>query len=296
MAHPKVAYLACPTTMPNSPTRRLDAYQHDLSIGHVGLGLYSCGRILEPVSWDCPSTKWSEYECAIIGTTWDYTRRTSEYAVALNEIANQTRLLNPLSVVRWNIQKTYLRDLELAGCSVIPTDWCESVQPQACRHAFEQWGCDWLVIKPQVGAGSWRQVKLHRDDPWPSDSELPVGPAMIQPFQQSVQLEGEYSFIFFGRRFSHAVCKKAASGDYRIQALFGGKDIPFTPTKYEKEQALRILEHVPEDVLYARVDMLRREDGHLLLIELELIEPYLYPLHAPKMNELIAERYRELMD
>jgi hypothetical protein len=40
--------------------------------------------------------------------------------------------------------------------------------------------------------------------------------------------------------------------------------------------------------LYGRVDMLRGPDGRLLLMELELIEPYLYPLEGPELGTMMA--------
>ena len=92
--------------------------------------------------------------------------------------------------------------------------------------------------------------------------------------------EGEYSFLYFGGRFSHAVRKTPKSGDYRIQSIYGGAEETYTPTQSERDHARAILDVLDETLLYARVDLLRGLDGTLKLIELECIEPYLYLPHA----------------
>jgi hypothetical protein len=51
-----------------------------------------------------------------------------------------------------------------------------------------------------------------------------------------------------------------------------------------------------EAPLYARVDMVRGDDGRLVLMELEVIEPYLYPVEGPRLGEMIAEAVRKRLE
>jgi glutathione synthase/RimK-type ligase-like ATP-grasp enzyme len=295
MSRPLVAYLGCPTTMPGSPARREDAFEHDLAVGMLGMGLHYAGRTLEAVSWDDAIADWSRYEAVIIGTAWDYTARLNEFLAALDKISALTRVLNPPATIAWNARKTYLQDLAAQNCPTIPTLWLEAPDEALVRAAFATLGTDELVIKPQVGAGAWRQVKFGREDAWPEADTLPIGPTMVQPFLKNVAREGEYSLLFFNRVFSHAVLKQAAKGDYRIQSSYGGFDVPFVPTAADIAQGVAVLAAVPGDLLYARVDMVRGDDGALKLIELEVIEPYLYPVHAPEMGHAFARAYRDII-
>ncbi|XOV74266.1 MAG: hypothetical protein ACFHWZ_11965 [Phycisphaerales bacterium] len=80
---------------------------------------------------------------------------------------------------------------------------------------------------------------------------------MIQPFVESILTEGEYSLLYFGRAFSHAVQKLPKAGEYRIQAVYGGTDRGHTPSAAELEAAQRVIDAVPGELLYARVDMVR---------------------------------------
>ena len=68
---------------------------------------------------------------------------------------------------------------------------------------------------------------------------------MIQPFLPSVREEGEYSLIFFGNDYSHALIKKPKSGDYRIQSLYGGTEETYSPTINEINEAQKILNTLP---------------------------------------------------
>ena len=111
---------------------------------------------------------------------------------------------------------------------------------------------------------------------------------MVQPFLPAIQTEGELSFIFIDGEFSHALKKSAAKGDYRIQSSYGGTEAAIVPSKSDLEQAIRVLSSVDDELLYARVDMLRADDGELYLMELEAIEPYLYPLEGPVLGPRLA--------
>ena len=103
---------------------------------------------------------------------------------------------------------------------------------------------------------------------------------MIQAFLPSVIEEGEYSFLYFGGSFSHALIKRPKKGGYRIQSLYGGTEETYTPSKQERVSARSVLNALTFTPLYARVDLLRGRDGKLKLIELEMLEPYLYLAHA----------------
>ena len=119
---------------------------------------------------------------------------------------------------------------------------------------------------------------------------------MVQPFLPTIQSEGEYSFIFIGGEFCHALVKRAVPGDYRIQSKYGGTETPVDPPADDLSEASAIIAMLDEAPLYARVDMVRREDGRLLLMELEAIEPYLYPVEGPRLGDMIAEAVRQRLE
>lgn len=280
----KIAYLASRVTLPGSAIRRTDAFEHDNMMDALRGPFEARGYRVEDVAWDNPKADWSAYEAAIIGTTWDYWDRLDEFLAALERIEGQTRLFNSSALVRWNSRKTYLRELEARGAKLIPTLWLDDCSPAAAEAAFEALGADDVVFKRQVGAGARDQHRLKRGEPIPAMAHA----MMAQPFLPMIQTEGELSFIFIDGAFCHALIKRAQPGDYRIQSTYGGREEKVTPSTDDLAAAQAIIGTLDEPALYGRVDMLRGADGGLLLMELEIIEPYLYPVEGPELGERLA--------
>ena len=102
------------------------------------------------------------------------------------------------------------------------------------------------------------------------------GSAMLQPYLPAIETEGETSLLYFGGRLSHAVNKRPANGDFRIQVDFGGTYTAVPAPPGAVALAGQVLAAIDEPLLYARIDMVRDRDGHWLLMEAELIEPDFY--------------------
>lgn len=287
---PRIAFLACPDTLPGSPTRRPDAFEHDLQIGALRDGLAGRAEVLE-FDWRAPLEQLAQCRIALIGTAWDYTDHPAEFLSKLEALqAAGVQVCNPPEVVRWNADKHYLAELAERGAPSIPTLWHDGPDAEAIAAAFDHFGCDRLVVKRRVGAGAVGQFSFVRGDPalagWRMDQ-----PAMIQPFLPAIQTEGELSLLFIGGAFSHALWKRAVPGDYRIQSLYGGTEHAVRPEPHDLARAEAVMAMLPFDQapLNARIDMVRGADGEMALIEAELIEPYLYPLQDPGFGARLAE-------
>ncbi|MEL7231825.1 MAG: hypothetical protein AAGJ85_04880 [Pseudomonadota bacterium] len=285
----RIAYLASKVTLPGSPTRRSDAFEHDYMMNALRPAFEAHGMTVHDVDWADTSQDWGSFDAAIIGTTWDYWDHQDAFLKTLESIEAKTQLHNPAGLVAWNSHKSYLRDLEAKGARLIPTLWLDDANETTAREAFHTLSSDDLVFKRQVGAGADGQHRLKSGDPIPA---MPH-PMMVQPFLPQILTEGEISLIYIDGAFSHALIKRAAKGDYRIQSTYGGTEEVFTPNADDLTSAKAILDTLDETPLYARVDMLRGEDGGLLLMELELIEPYLYPLQGPQLGERLASAVQE---
>ena len=281
----KIAYLASKATLPGSPTRRSDAFEHDRMMTALSAPFAENNMQIIDVDWADQTIDWTRFEAAIIGTTWDYWDYPDLFIQTLKRIEQATHLFNTADLVQWNSHKGYLKDLAQKGARLIPTLWIDRIDRNSFLSAFDQLSSDDLVFKRQVGAGADGQFRLGPNDSLP---DMPH-PMMVQPFLSKIQEEGEYSFIFIDGAFCHALLKTAKSGDYRIQSTYGGRETPIAPTSEDLEEAESVVQTLEETPLYARVDMLRGEDGRLLLMELELIEPYLYPIEGPKLGPMLAD-------
>ena len=281
----KIAFLACSVTLPGSPVRRSDAHEHDYQVSALSGPMRAAGLELIEVDWRDASCDWTQFDAALIGTTWDYWDYPDEFLARLNRLdALGVKVINPPEIVAWNRRKTYLKELSEKGVQTIPTLWLSHPDAETLTQAFDQLGSDDLVIKRQIGAGAKDQLRLRRGD---TISDYPFD-AMVQPFLKSIQAEGEYSFVMIDGELSHALIKKAQPGDYRIQSMYGGFEERISPSAVELSSVKSVLARLDAVPLYARVDMVRLDTGELALMELELIEPYLYPEQADQLGDLIT--------
>lgn len=294
---PRIAFLACAETLPGSPVRRADAFEHDAQIGALRAGM--AGRAdIEEIDWRAPLEDLAGFDLALLGTAWDYIDRPAEFLARLDALeAAGVEVCNPARVVRWNADKRYLKALAEAGVASIPTLWHDDPGPAEVIAAFDHFATDRVIVKRRVGAGAVGQCSFTRDNPPPADWRLGHA-AMIQPFLPAIQQEGEQSLIFIDGAFSHALIKTAAPGDYRIQSLYGGRETPIAPSAEDLATAAGVMAMLPFDraPLYARIDMVRLPDGRLALIEAELIEPFLYPREGPNLGPMLAEAILRRLD
>jgi len=229
--------------------------------------------------WTDASVDWKAFDLLLIKSPWDYFNRIGEWYAWLDEIeALGVKVLNPVSVLRWNADKKYLMEMASAGIDTVNTlilDKPEKLNVQL----FEQMETDKLVIKPKISGGAKQTFVLDKAD-FESKKEsleelIAEEDYLVQPYMPQVAADGEWSLVFFAGKFSHALIKKPKSGDFRVQHYFGGTIESVKPQAQILKQAQKVVKEFASDCLYARVDGLW-VDGQLQLMELELIEPYLF--------------------
>ncbi len=233
----------------------------------------------EAVIWDDPNVTWTDFDYLIFRNTWDYYEKESQFNLWLTTIKKlEIKTLNAIEIIELNKHKFYLRTLEEKGIRIIPTVFIEKT---AQLNLADIIPAHWkkAVIKPAFSAGSYLTEAFDLSDigkinlqyqQIAKEKEL-----LLQEFKPEIATEGETSFIFFNKKFSHAVNKKPAVGDFRIQVQFGGKYISITPSETMIQQAQTIVDTFPNNLLYARVDGIIIND-EILLMEVECIEPDLY--------------------
>lgn len=285
-----VAFLACETTLPGTGTgaRREDAFEHDLMIGALEPAFAKAGLTLRVIDWEAPISTFDGVDFVLLGTAWNYQDKANAFLSKLDALAaGGITVCNPPGIVRWNITKTYLRELAESGAATIPTLWREHVTRKAVIEAMDTFETHRIVVKRQVGAGAMGQELMVRGS-LPGQDWTFGYPALLQPYLPAIAEEGELSFVAIDGEISHALRKIPSKGDYRIQSLYGGRENAHKPTADEIAAVQAILDALPfTPPLYARIDMLR--DGETLrLMEAELIEPYLYPEQGPELGERLA--------
>jgi glutathione synthase/RimK-type ligase-like ATP-grasp enzyme len=224
---------------------------------------------------------WRRFEAVVIRTTWDYQAAPGEFLEVLEAIEGSgARLANDLDLVRWNLSKTYLRDLRARGATIVPTRFGVSLCVDELRSRFDELGAGELVVKPVIGANAGDAYRLTRERLDLRAQELKAvfrdRGFLVQPFIPSVVDEGEFSLVFFGGRYSHTILKTPKPGDFRVQEEHGAAVRPVKADGELLAAARRCLAALDRTPLQARVDLVRLADGDFAVMELELIEPALY--------------------
>jgi glutathione synthase/RimK-type ligase-like ATP-grasp enzyme len=262
-----------------------ELHAHDLPLADA---LRAAGLDPVPAVWTDPSVDWSAYDAILLRSVWDYHLRYDEFTewLALVDKAG-VPVLNDSGLVRWNGDKRYLLELRERGVAIVPSQ----IAAGAClREVIGGLTGQDVVVKPTVSATARHTVRgiagsAELDQ---ALAELPDLVYLVQPFQPEIATEGEWSAIFVDGEFTHAVVKRPAAGDYRVQEEFGGHATPADPAPAVLDGARAALEAVGRTPVYARVDGVV-VNGRFLLMELELIEPYLFlPAHPEATTKLAA--------
>jgi glutathione synthase/RimK-type ligase-like ATP-grasp enzyme len=255
------------------------------------------GWRVECVSWRDPGHDWGQYDAVYICTPWDYPDDPQLFITTLEAIEQSTaKLINPMSLVRWSLAKTYLRELAERGGAVVPSLWIGEFDAAQVQGWFDRLGAAKVIIKPEIGTNSQHQFVLSNPVRGDTLDELREvyrdRPFFVQPFINNVQREGEYSLFFFGGEYSHAILKIPRQGDFRSQEEHGAEIVPIDATPEQVAAAERLLSLVDPQPAYVRVDLVRDDSDNYLLMELELIEPSLYL----RMDAGSASRFARAFD
>lgn len=238
------------------------------------------GWQVDTVAWRS-LVNWDDFDAVYICAPWDYPLHLSQFLEVLATIeSSRALLINDLSLVRWTLEKTYLRDIERRGSDIVPSTWYDDFESADPAEFFTDHRSNRVVIKPTVGANAQDTFVL--SDPVDEDvlqilhRTFSARGFLVQPFIETIQTEGEYSLFFFNGEYSHAILKTPGAGDFRVQEEHGANITAVRSPGALLEVANTVFGLIEPTPTYGRGDWVRGSDGRYLLMELELIEPSLY--------------------
>ncbi|MDX1912106.1 MAG: hypothetical protein SFV22_11495, partial [Saprospiraceae bacterium] len=269
---------------------------YDLQIlkedGFVIAALERAGLKVRRLNWATPDFDWGNTRLAVFRTTWDYFDNIQQFLPWLDRAAAQTRLLNPYELVRWNLDKHYLLDLQSKGIRIIPTTVVERGQSCNLSEQMNFFGTEALIIKPCIAGTARHAYRVGRNNVAERqvifDQLLQEEAMLVQPFQHSVLSRGEVSVVVIGGIARHAVLKVARPGDFRVHDDFGGTVHTHEMSAAEREIAERAFASCAPTPAYARVDLILDNEGLPAISEFEVIEPELFFRFNPEAAELLA--------
>jgi glutathione synthase/RimK-type ligase-like ATP-grasp enzyme len=234
----------------------------------------------EAALWDDTAKDWTQVAAIVIRSTWDYHHRAEEFFAWLDGLeAKGVAVWNSPDIMRWNMDKTYLSDLEEDGVLVVPSVWLPKGAKVDLADIMRAKGWAKAVVKPTISAAADNTHSVDMagiaDGQAKLEDLLAQGGVIVQEFMAEIQTKGEWSLLFFDNQFSHAVLKLPKQDDFRVQWIYGGTSGRADAPAGLVAEAKELLEMMDERLLYARVDGVER-DGKLVLMELELVEPHLF--------------------
>jgi len=238
------------------------------------------GMTANAVLWSSPGVDWQSFDAVVIRSCWDYHLRVNGFLEWITQLEDTgVAVLNSPSLIRWNVNKLYLKELSAKGIRIPETVWLDPGEEADLARVCCLRGWANAVVKPLVSASAYKTDR--------NRVGIVKGPAMIQEYRSAIETNGEWSLMYFGGCFSHAVRKMPTSGDFRVQTQFGGTVAAAVPQETLLAFADAAIAWLPEPATIARVDVLEDEGGFVLM-EMEVIEPELFLDLAPGSEQVAA--------
>jgi len=259
----------------------VDLPEPDPDAAPLGAALEAAGIRTEVRAWDDPRVDWSAARLTVLRSSWNYPHHADAFLAWAASTAAVSELWNPLPVVRWNLHKRYLLDLERRGIPVTPTVWLRRGAHESLAALIERRGWTSVVVKPAVSAASFRTLRVDASNLESGEAHLAAlvaeRDALVQQYLPSVESHGERALIWIDGELTHAV---------RKSPRFAGEDEAVSEqavdiSREEATLAGRALATVDEPILYGRVDVAPGPEGTPVVMELELIEPSLFFSQCP---------------
>jgi glutathione synthase/RimK-type ligase-like ATP-grasp enzyme len=244
-----------------------------------------------PLVWNDNQINWHEFDALLFRSTWDYYKTADVFIQWLHAIKSMNiPTINEIDTIIWNVNKNYLKELQEKAVNIIPTEFI-STSPDFNLDFIHEKSWKECVIKPSISAGSFYTKRFSIEDISSIENEYKSlfsnHTLLIQEYEQLIETKGETSLIFFDKQFSHSIIKTPKQGDFRIQTQFGGQYTLYQPPTNVIEAAYFGLSQINENLCYARVDGIEKED-QFYIMEIELIEPDLYLQYYPEAKKMFV--------
>ena len=250
-------------------------------------------------NWADREFDWRTTKYVIFRTTWDYFEKFDKFFLWIEMTKKKTVFINSSEIIKWNIDKHYLRFLQNKGINIAPTTFIEKNNFKSLSKLFIKSKWEKAVLKPAI-SGAARNTycitKQNYTDFEDIFNKLIAEESMLlQEYLSDITLNGEISLIMIGGEYTHAVRKIAKKGDFRVQDDHGGKVIKYNAKASEIKFANKCLGACPYKTTYARVDIIYDNKKEPSLSELELIEPELWFRNNKSAASLLAKEIKLLV-
>lgn len=254
--------------------------------------------------YDVQAVVWSEVspnnvacEAVVIRSVWDYHLDVERFLKWVSDLSQLTIVLNDAMTVHCNSDKGYLLDLHKADLPVPGMVRLKRGHTVDLGQVLRSRQFSRAVIKPTVSASAYETYLIDTNNAEQIEPRinqlLESRDMLVQEFVPEIETSGEWSLIFFGEEYSHAVRKIPQAGDFRVQAEHGGRHLREEPPAAVRNIAQRVIDQFAH-TLYARVDIVEAVFQPLIM-EVELIDPELFLTAQPSAAADFADVLLRMM-
>jgi len=259
----------------------------------VQQALEARGATVEARAWNAPEADWDGFDAIVLRSNWDYHFNPDAFLGWLDRLERAgARIWNPPALVRWNLTKAYLLELARAGVPTVATVILADATRAGLEAVMAARGWSRVVMKPVISASAHDTRLVSGATMDEAVAALESGtirrPVLVQPFVEEIQTRGEWSLVFIDGELTHAVLKRPAPDEFRVQPRLGGTVETPPPPDGVRAVARAALAALPVPPLYARIDGVETTAGFLIM-EVEVNEPGLFFPYAPAAADRFAE-------
>jgi glutathione synthase/RimK-type ligase-like ATP-grasp enzyme len=273
------------------------------------------GHTVRPVIWG-GDIAGLDVDRLVVRSPWDYMDSDEQRQRFLRWLTDldraQIAVDNHPRVLAWLTDKRYLKDLEAAGVPIVPTRFTARGDILDLVDLFATLGP--FVVKPRVSAAGAGLVFLEARSAAANfqpefEASCRERGYLVQPFIPEIRTAGEWSLVYLGGTYSHAVHKRPAQGQILVHAERGGSIRFAEPPASVRTLGDLLLTRLPEAFglrhgltnegirfppLYLRLDVIESKAG-VLLSECEGVEPELFFRARPGSEQLFRQHLEERM-
>jgi glutathione synthase/RimK-type ligase-like ATP-grasp enzyme len=258
----------------------------------VQQALEARGATVEARAWNASEADWDGFDAIVLRSNWDYHFDPDAFLGWLDRLERAgARIWNPPALVRWNLTKAYLLELARAGVPTVATVILEDETRAGLEAVMAARGWSRVVMKPVISASAHDTRLVSGATIDEAVAALAAGairrPVLVQPFVEEIQTRGEWSLVFIDGELTHAVLKRPAPDEFRVQPRLGGTVETPPPPDGVRAVAQAALAALPVPPLYARIDGVETAAGFQIM-EVEVNEPGLFFPHAPAAADRFA--------
>lgn len=267
----------------------------DLDIPFLVPALEALGNNVDILNWQT-TTNFLKYDLLVIRSPWDYAQNFNRFHNWLHLANSQVKVINPVAVIDENIDKRYLLKFAAAGFEIIPTQVLESIAGLSGIELHD----GKMVMKPVIGAGA-RGAFIVDDGSNLEDlcqrhfsaTEIPL---LVQPYLKEVDHPGEIAVVCCKGEIMHSIIKRPALSAGGHGDFAANVDISTELTKFINQiMEFEIAGSQISELVYSRIDVVPTAEGFKLM-ELELIEPFLFLPMNPNSTQVFATAIHNAID